>query len=330
MAKNFEKVMKKKDLGSGLLSENSRQFAVNEFKVTYIPLDQLVVNQRNEGFTMDDIEELKTSIREVGLEQNLVVVPDGDHFRILTGHRRFLALRELYAEGMGKFRTVPCIVKDLSKIDLPLSESSKELYAIATTNLENRRYTDADKLKLMEMLSQVYDELKANGYERLGKRRDFLAERLGISSAGVQILSYVNKNIDDSFRNAFLWEEIPLMVANEIAHLNRADQIALHEYLEQHPNPNLSVKDVRDFAERRRKEAEEASFPKADPTTAPDIASFTKLQAEFRNLLAEFDEFPMVTSADALRLRRIQNEMTARIQTAEKIVQKYRSRRKKD
>ena len=55
MAKNFDRVMKSKNLGSGLLSENSRQFAVNEFKVTYIPLEQLVSNPRNEGFTMDDI-----------------------------------------------------------------------------------------------------------------------------------------------------------------------------------------------------------------------------------------------------------------------------------
>ena len=202
MAKNFDRVMKSKNLGSGLLSENSRQFAVNEFKVTYIPLEQLVSNPRNEGFTMDDIEELKTSIREVGLEQNLVVVPDGAKFRILTGHRRYLALKALFDEGLEKFRTVPCIVKDLSKIDLPLSEDSKELYAIATTNLENRRCSDADKLKLMAMLSQVYDELKANGYDRLGKRRDFLADRLGISSAGVQILSYVDKNIAEPFRAA--------------------------------------------------------------------------------------------------------------------------------
>ena len=117
MAGKFDKVMRQQGLGSGLLSESSRQFAVNEFKVTYIPLQSLVTNRHNEGFSMDDIEELKTSIREIGLEQNLVVVPEGDKYRILTGHRRFIALQQLFEEGLDKFRTVPCIIKDLSKID---------------------------------------------------------------------------------------------------------------------------------------------------------------------------------------------------------------------
>ena len=343
MAKNFDRVMKSKNLGSGLLSENSRQFAVNEFKVTYIPLEQLVSNPRNEGFTMDDIEELKTSIREVGLEQNLVVVPDGAKFRILTGHRRYLALKALFDEGLEKFRTVPCIVKDLSKIDLPLSEDSKELYAIATTNLENRRCSDADKLKLMAMLSQVYDELKANGYDRLGKRRDFLADRLGISSAGVQILSYVDKNIAEPFRDAFTNESLPLMVLSEIAHLSPDDQAALHEELLRHPNPNLSVKDVRAFAQLRvaaaaRDADKEAAAAPRKPHTAPKSAPaaeetggretisanfFAPLETALASVVAKCRALPPVSMKDSAQLYKLQSELTGRLRDAEQILQKY-------
>ncbi len=317
MGGKFDKVIKK-ELGSGLLSENSRQFAVNEFKVTYIPLDKLRPNAQNEGFSMADIEELMTSIREVGLEQNLVVVHEGDHYRILTGHRRYAALCRLRDEGLEKFNSVPCIVKDLSRIELPLSEKSKEVYAIATTNLENRRCTDNDKLKLMAMLSGVYDELRRNGYAQLGKRRDFLAERLGISSAGVQILSFVDKNLDESFRAAFQSDRLPLMVANEIAHLPPETQRAFAAECAKHPERAISVKDVRRFAEQRRKAAEpiqpaEMSFSARYAAAADTLA---QVQADYARCV----EF---TVRDAIALRRLQEEISDRLHSTERILKKY-------
>ena len=319
MAGKFDKVMRQQGLGSGLLSESSKQFAVNEFKVTYIPLQDLVTNQHNEGFSMDDIEELKTSIREIGLEQNLVVVPDGGKFRILTGHRRFVALKQLCEEGIEKFRTVPCIVKDLTKIDLPLSEQSKELYAIATTNLENRRYTDADKLKMMEMLSKVYDELRQNGYENLGKRRDFLADRLGISSAGVQILNYVDKNIDESFREAFLSERIPLMVANEIAHMPKEAQQSYRMYLDANEITEIGVKDVRQFAEQWKKE-QAAQMPISEK---PNPEVFSKGSTRMAVLAAATRHCASVTGTDAAKLKPLQTEISKALDAAEKIMRKY-------
>ena len=323
MAGKFDKMVRQQGLGAGLLSESSRQFAVNEFKVTYIPLDNLIPNRHNEGFSMEDIEELKTSIREVGLEQNLVVVPDGGKFRILTGHRRYIALQQLFAEGMDKFRTVPCIVKDLNKIDLPLSEHNKELYAIATTNLENRRYTDGDKLKMMEMLSQVYDELRQNGYEKLGKRRDFLAERLGISSAGVQILNFVDRNLAECFREAFLAEKIPLMVANEIAHMSKEAQRAYRDYLDAHGITSISVKDVRKFAEQWKKEN---AAVKLVPEK-PQFQVMRSMRDRMSALSVAAEACEAVSGEDAVRLKKIQQDIADKIASAEKIMKKYAAKK---
>lgn len=322
MAGKFDKMMRQQGLGAGMLSESSRQFAVNEFKVTYIPLANLVPNKNNEGFSMEDIEELKTSIREVGLEQNLVVVPEGGRFRILTGHRRYLALKQLFEEGMDKFRTVPCVVKDLSRIDLPLSEKSKELYAIATTNLENRRYSDSDKLKMMEMLSQVYDELRQNGYEKLGKRRDFLAERLGISSAGVQILNYVDKNLADCFREAFLSEKLPLMVANEIAHMTPEAQQQYRDYLDLNEISSVSVKDVQTFLEMWKKENTPTPIPEK-----PHFDDFSIVQKRMGELSAAVQQCPEVSGNDAARLMKIQTDILAKVAAAEKIMKKYNKKK---
>ncbi|MBQ9082700.1 MAG: ParB N-terminal domain-containing protein [Clostridia bacterium] len=325
MAGRFDKRMMKQGLGEGLLSESSRQFAVNEFKVTYIPLDNLVPNRNNEGFSMEDIEELKTSIREVGLEQNLVVVPDGAKFRILTGHRRYIAMKQLFEEGVEKFRTVPCVIKDLGKIDLPLSDRSKELYAIATTNLENRRYTDSDKLKLMEMLSQVYDELKEKGYEKLGKRRDFLAERLGISSAGVQILNFVDHNLAPCFREAFLAEKIPLMVASEIAHMPKDAQNAYRDYLDTNGIISVSVKDVQAFSEQWKKENQPTDLPPEKPY----FDSFSIVKDRMEALTEAAAQCESVSGEDAARLKKIQKDIEARVAAAERIMRRYTSKKKK-
>jgi ParB family chromosome partitioning protein len=325
MAGKFDKRMRQQGLGEGLLSESSRQFAVNEFKVTYIPLDNLVPNRHNEGFSMEDVEELKTSIREVGLEQNLVVVPEGGKFRILTGHRRYIALKELFAEGVEKFRTVPCVVKDLSKIDLPLSDRSKEVYAIATTNLENRKLTDSDKLKLMEMLSQVYDELKEKGYEKLGKRRDFLAERLGISSAGVQILSFVDHNLAPCFKEAFLAEKIPLMVASEIAHMPKDAQNAYRDYLDSNGIISMGVKDVKDFAKQWKK----ANEPTELPPEKPFFDTFSVVKDRMEALTEAAAHCESVSGEDAAKLKKIQKDIESRIAAAERIMRRYAPKKKK-
>ena len=227
------------NLGAGLLSDKSLHIATNPFKIQFIPIEQLIENPQNEGFSEEDISDLKQSIREIGLQQNLVVTPDGNSFyRILTGHRRFLALRQLSKEDE-KFKTVPCIVKDLADIDLPLSEELKEIYAVATTNAEIRKNTDADKLKLLGMLSRVYDELSANGIQS-GSRKEFLAEKLGISQTAAQNLTYIEKHLIPDYKEKFMEEELPTSVALELARKPKQEQQMIFERQE----TEVKLKDV--------------------------------------------------------------------------------------
>lgn len=223
MANKFSKASL--GLGSGLLNEKSKELATNEFKITYISINDIIENEKNDGFSMEEIEDLKISILEVGLEQNLVVKELGNgKYKLLSGHRRFRALQELVNAGNDKFKNIPCVIKNLAKIDLPLDEEFKELYAIATTNAEVRKNTPADLKKLMEMLSKVYDKLKENGYKNLGKRRDYLADKLGISSRTIGTLNYIEKNLDEEFKEDFESGQMPLRTANELAHLSKEEQ----------------------------------------------------------------------------------------------------------
>jgi len=239
-------------LGTGLLSDVSKNIATNEFKTSYLPVGNIVENELNDGFSMDDIEELKTSIKDVGLQQPLVVMRDGDNFKILSGHRRYRACCELVAEGDEKYKLIPCIIRELDKIDSPLDNETKEIYIHATTNAEIRICTASDRIKIMGELSLVYDKLKASGNVN-GKRRDFIADKLGVSPSTVQSLSFIDKNISDDFKSDFEKNKIPLIVAEKIAHLTPKDQNNLYESTDD--IASLSSENVEIFKEKQELKA---------------------------------------------------------------------------
>lgn len=79
--------------------------------LVYLKRSQLEPHPDNPRKDLGDLEELRESIRENGIMQNLTVIPTDDsfeHFRILIGHRRFAASEGIEDE-------LPCrIVEDLS------------------------------------------------------------------------------------------------------------------------------------------------------------------------------------------------------------------------
>ncbi len=169
------------DLGAGLFSDESKAL-MNGIHIQYIPLEKLDTNDSKHGYSLDDIDELAASISDIGLQQNLVVEDNGDGtYSILTGRRRYYAMRKLRDDGDERFKSAPCVVQRLSDIDLPLSDEIKRMYAIATTNAEQRKLTKEDKARLVKQLSTVYDELKKAGAAPKGGRRTFVADAVGVS-----------------------------------------------------------------------------------------------------------------------------------------------------
>lgn len=191
--------MKDIKLGSGLFSEVSKALATSTFKIQHIPFESLNPNNDEHGFSLDGIEELAESIADVGLEQNLVVEDSGgDTYNILTGRRRYYAIKLLLERGNTKYKTVPCIVKRLSDIDLPIDDETKRIYAIVTTNTEQRKPTAADTAEMIRKLNIVYDALEEAGAKPKGRRRDFIAKELGISPSTVGRYEYIEKNSDEN------------------------------------------------------------------------------------------------------------------------------------
>jgi ParB family chromosome partitioning protein len=62
------------------------------------------------------ITELAESIRQHGLLQPITVFPDGDQYRVKTGHRRLKACQDLYQTEPERFHSIRCIISNAENI----------------------------------------------------------------------------------------------------------------------------------------------------------------------------------------------------------------------
>lgn len=87
------------------------------------------------GMDLDGIHELAESIRTVGLINPITVMPRGDRFEVVAGHRRLLALRLVGVEY------APCIVREL--------DVDGVVAVMATENLERSDVDPVDQALLI-------------------------------------------------------------------------------------------------------------------------------------------------------------------------------------
>ena len=62
------------------------------------------------------IDELKDSIKRYGILQPITVYKDGGGYVVKTGHRRYLAYKDLYAAHPDRFHSIRCIISDAANI----------------------------------------------------------------------------------------------------------------------------------------------------------------------------------------------------------------------
>ena len=146
----------------------------------------------------------------------------------------------LQKEGKWAIDSVPCVVKNLDDIKLPLSEDLKENLAILSTN-QTREKTEADKLLEYRMFTEIYKELKAQGVtcipvgvdqdgeevtqELKGvKKREFVAGAMGVSTGQISKYETVEKKGVEELKNAMLDNKVNIQTAEKIAKMEPEEQ----------------------------------------------------------------------------------------------------------
>ena len=186
-------------LGAALLGLNNS--LNSNYQIVQIPFDKLSVHPRND-FSQGDIEDLAVEIADLGLPIRISIVErSDDRYEILSGQRRYLAIKFNRENEIVTTDTVPCMLFDpttiQNRLGISIPEELLEDAIIATSN-SYRTMTTYDQMRHVEMLGQFYSSVQKSGAKLNGRKRDFISDRMNISARTVQSLMYANKT---SFRN---------------------------------------------------------------------------------------------------------------------------------
>ncbi len=172
--------MKKSGLGRGLDAllpeiddEHSRQGQ------TTLSIHEIDTNpdQPRRSFPEESLKQLAESIRSAGILQPILVVPEGDRYRIVAGERRFRAAR---IAGLSE---VPVIIRELSE------EEQMEIALI-----ENLQREDLNPIEESEAIRSLMDKCgytQEQAAKRLGRSRPAIANTLRLLSLPETIRRYV-------------------------------------------------------------------------------------------------------------------------------------------
>ncbi len=244
--------MKKKVLGRGLKAFIPEEYGILK-EERYMDLDVEKLKpgplQPRLKFSQESIDELARSIKESGLLQPLLVVPDGNEFRIIVGERRWRAAQKA---GLKK---IPALIRLMPKAQ-----------QLETSLIENLQREDLNPLEIAlayQKLSQELNYTQQEIADRVAKDRASVANYLRLLN--------LPKEVQD------LLAEGKISMGHARALLGLEDSRLQISLSRQIVKSQLSVRQVENMAQR---------FKQATParSRAPD-PDLTALQEELIRLL---------------------------------------------
>ena len=172
--------MKKKALGKGLKAFIPEEYGIfKEERFAELDIEKLKPSsyQPRLKFSNDSIEELANSIKESGILQPVLVVPEGNHYTIIVGERRWRA-----AQKVG-FKKIPSIIRSM-----PVAQQ------LETSLVENIQREDLNPLEIAlayQKLNQELNYTQEDIAEKVGKDRASVANYLRLLNLPKEIQDYL-------------------------------------------------------------------------------------------------------------------------------------------
>ena len=214
--------------------------------IQQIPLDKIDPNEEN-FFQVDDVQDLAESIEVNGILQPLLLVQNGERYRILAGHRRYKAASGLAASGHDKFSSVPAVV-------LPEMSQAMEQLILIQTNTTARELKSWEKVEAAARLKRTLVKLKAEGVKLPGKLRDIVAEQLEISKTEAARLNVIDQHLSEEWKKELKGDKINASCAYELARLPVEDQQTILE-TRRDTGEKTCAADVITYVEKKKCEA---------------------------------------------------------------------------
>jgi len=184
--------MKKKRLGRGLgsLIGNIEQLTEVSDEDRTTGLSELGVDQIKRGkyqprqfFDQQALQELADSIRAQGVIQPIVVRPDGDHYELIAGERRWRAAQ------LAGLQKIPVVIRELD---------SKSAAAIAL--IENIQREDLNPLEESQSLMRLIEEFDLTHQQvadSVGRSRATVSNLLRLLDLADPVKDLVNRGLLD-------------------------------------------------------------------------------------------------------------------------------------
>ena len=173
--------MSKKALGKGLGAFIPDEFSIlKDERFAELDLEDVKPNPFQPRMKFDDqtIDELAQSIKETGIVQPVIVVPEDDHYKIIVGERRWRA-----AQKAG-LRKIPVLIRNIPK--------DKQL---EVSLIENIHREELNALEIAQAYQRLIDE---HGYaqhelaDKVGKDRSSVTNYLRLLKLPAEIQDRLN------------------------------------------------------------------------------------------------------------------------------------------
>ena len=234
--------MKKRALGKGLKAFLPEDYGIlKDEKFVDVDVEDLKPNslQPRQDFDEDAIAELAQSIKETGILQPLVVVPEGNQYKIVVGERRWRAAQKI---GLTK---VPAIVRQLTEVE-----------QIEASLVENLQRKDLNPIEV----ALAYQKLT----KELNYTQDAVAEKVGKDRASVANFIRLLK-LPPEIQKMVATGKISMGHARALITLAKPDQqIFLSRLIVE---KNLTVREV----EKMMSEKKHAPSPRTKQKLDPDL-----------------------------------------------------------
>ena len=180
-------------------------------KLNYKQLESHIKNH----YSLTGIPELADAIEDVGLMQDIIVKNSGKVnsndeplYTIISGHRRYLAIKEL-VENRGKqeFSEIFCKIIDKTE-DETLTQIRLHL-----ANTTAREMTEYDKMIAISELKRLLTEAKNKGIVIKGKVRDIIADNMNLGATQVQKYLNISEKASEETKQALQNGEISVKEA---------------------------------------------------------------------------------------------------------------------
>lgn len=171
----------------------------------------LLVEHPDNFYDVSDVTELKQAIvMASGVRQNLIVEPvDGGKYRIVSGHRRCKAVKELLDEHAGIPSTVPCEIE---------TDPNVAQLLLITTNSSTRKLTAWERIEQYTQLESLYRYFKAQN-KLPGRKREALAKLLQEGPTNVARLKVISDNKNPKLVDMLKQDRIGISAAYELCKL---------------------------------------------------------------------------------------------------------------